>query len=63
MDLNNVATELGVTKRRIYDITNVFEGIMLTEKTVKNKIRWMGTRYLLEYAEVLAKAAEMGVVR
>lgn len=27
-------------KRRIYDITNVLEGIGLIEKTSKNKIRW-----------------------
>lgn len=29
-------------KRRIYDITNVLEGIGLIEKTIKNKIRWKG---------------------
>lgn len=34
---------LGVQKRRIYDITNVLEGIGLIEKCVKNKIRWKGT--------------------
>lgn len=27
-------------KRRIYDITNVLEGIGLIEKTVKNRIQW-----------------------
>lgn len=27
-------------KRRIYDITNVLEGIGLIEKTVKNRIKW-----------------------
>lgn len=29
-----------VQKRRIYDITNVLEGIGLIEKTTKNHIRW-----------------------
>lgn len=29
-----------VQKRRIYDITNVLEGIGLIEKTAKNHIRW-----------------------
>jgi transcription factor E2F3 len=29
-----------VQKRRIYDITNVLEGIGLIEKTLKNRIRW-----------------------
>lgn len=33
---------LGVQKRRIYDITNVLEGIGLICKESKNKIRWDG---------------------
>lgn len=32
-----------VQKRRIYDITNVLEGIGLIEKYNKNKIKWKGT--------------------
>jgi transcription factor E2F3 len=47
VDLNKVAEELKVQKRRIYDITNVLEGIGLIEKTVKNVIRWKGTQSLL----------------
>lgn len=42
MDLNEAALQLKVQKRRIYDITNVLEGIGLIEKTIKNKIRWTG---------------------
>ena len=42
VDLNTAAAQLNVQKRRIYDITNVLEGIGLIEKTVKNKIRWKG---------------------
>jgi hypothetical protein len=34
------ATKLGVQKRRIYDITNVLEGIGLIEKKSKNNIQW-----------------------
>lgn len=31
-----------VQKRRIYDITNVLEGIGLIEKKSKNNIQWRG---------------------
>ncbi|KAF7141074.1 hypothetical protein RHSIM_Rhsim06G0022000 [Rhododendron simsii] len=40
LDLNETADLLAVQKRRIYDITNVLEGIGLIEKTTKNHIRW-----------------------
>ena len=42
LDLNQAATSLGVQKRRIYDITNVLEGIGLIEKRSKNNIQWKG---------------------
>ncbi|KAF4358342.1 hypothetical protein CsatB_008843 [Cannabis sativa] len=42
LDLNHTADILEVQKRRIYDITNVLEGIGLIEKTSKNHIRWKG---------------------
>ncbi|PWZ17570.1 Purple acid phosphatase 3 [Zea mays] len=35
-------TQQMVQKRRIYDITNVLEGIGLIEKKLKNNIRWKG---------------------
>ena len=40
LDLNTAATELGVQKRRIYDITNVLEGIKLVQKQSKNQVSW-----------------------
>mmetsp|Transcript_4329 Transcript_4329/g.8689 ORF Transcript_4329/g.8689 Transcript_4329/m.8689 type:complete len:345 (-) Transcript_4329:1692-2726(-) len=40
VDLNNAAQQLNVPKRRIYDITNVLEGIQLIEKKSKNIIQW-----------------------
>lgn len=43
LDLNKAATELDVQKRRIYDITNVLEGINLIEKQSKNIIVWKGS--------------------
>ncbi|XP_052175327.1 transcription factor E2FA-like isoform X3 [Diospyros lotus] len=42
LDLNKAADTLEVQKRRIYDITNVLEGIGLIEKKLKNIIRWKG---------------------
>lgn len=35
--------DLKVQKRRIYDITNVLEGINLIERYKKNHVRWIGT--------------------
>eukprot|EP00467_Chlorarachnion_reptans_P006243 CAMPEP_0114524220 /NCGR_PEP_ID=MMETSP0109-20121206/21729_1 /TAXON_ID=29199 /ORGANISM="Chlorarachnion reptans, Strain CCCM449" /LENGTH=272 /DNA_ID=CAMNT_0001705629 /DNA_START=74 /DNA_END=892 /DNA_ORIENTATION=+ len=40
LDLNEAAEKLEVQKRRIYDITNVLEGIGLIEKKSKNRIYW-----------------------
>uniref|UniRef100_A0A8C9S460 E2F transcription factor 4 n=1 Tax=Scleropages formosus TaxID=113540 RepID=A0A8C9S460_SCLFO len=43
LDLKEAADILAVRqKRRIYDITNVLEGIGLIEKKSKNSIRWKG---------------------
>lgn len=43
LDLNYACQKLGVAKRRIYDITNVLEGVGLIEKTTKNLIKWRDT--------------------
>ncbi|KAM6356165.1 transcription factor E2F6 isoform 3-T4 [Podargus strigoides] len=43
LDLNEVATLLGVRKRRVYDITNVLDGIHLIQKRSKNVIQWIGS--------------------
>jgi len=42
IDLNDAVKVLEVQKRRIYDITNVLEGIGLICKVSKNNIRWDG---------------------
>jgi transcription factor E2F3 len=42
LDLNVAAGTLHTQKRRVYDITNVLEGIGLIEKQTKNKIKWTG---------------------
>lgn len=40
VDLNIASRILNVQKRRIYDITNVLEGIGILEKKSKNNIQW-----------------------
>ncbi|XP_041758440.1 transcription factor E2F3 [Coregonus clupeaformis] len=42
IDLNQAAEVLKVQKRRLYDITNVLEGVHLIKKKSKNNIQWMG---------------------
>ncbi|NWX28441.1 E2F2 factor, partial [Notiomystis cincta] len=54
VDLNHAAEVLEVQKRRIYDITNVLEGIQLIRKKSKNHIQWMGTG-IFEDAAMMAK--------
>ncbi|NWU69525.1 E2F1 factor, partial [Pterocles burchelli] len=44
VDLNWAAEVLKVQKRRIYDITNVLEGIQLITKKSKNNIQWLGSK-------------------
>ncbi|XP_051511852.1 transcription factor E2F6 isoform X1 [Myxocyprinus asiaticus] len=41
LDLNEASQKLGSRKRRVYDITNVLNGIHLIRKTSKNKIQWV----------------------
>ncbi len=41
LDLNHAADRLKVQKRRIYDITNVLEGVGLLHKQGKNSIQWL----------------------
>ncbi|KAK6644852.1 hypothetical protein RUM43_001125 [Polyplax serrata] len=43
VDLNVASETLEVQKRRIYDITNVLEGIGILEKKSKNNIQWRGS--------------------
>ncbi|XP_076044386.1 transcription factor E2F5-like [Oratosquilla oratoria] len=44
VDLNKASDLLAVQKRRIYDITNVLEGIGLVNKKSKNNIQWLASR-------------------
>lgn len=40
VDLNFAVEKLGYAKRRLYDVTNVLEGVGVIEKTIKNTVRW-----------------------
>ncbi|KAM3596833.1 uncharacterized protein V6R79_021436 [Siganus canaliculatus] len=42
LDLNAVCKELSAPKRRVYDVTNVLEGIQLIKKKSKNYVEWLG---------------------
>lgn len=44
VDLNRASDMLSVQKRRIYDITNVLEGIGLVNKKSKNNVQWLASR-------------------
>ncbi|GMH84083.1 hypothetical protein TL16_g09809, partial [Triparma laevis f. inornata] len=50
LDLNLAAEKLDVQKRRIYDITNVLEGIELIEKKSKNHIAWTTRQRTTEWS-------------
>eukprot|EP01090_Pellita_catalonica_P012626 TRINITY_DN2797_c0_g1_i1.p1 TRINITY_DN2797_c0_g1~~TRINITY_DN2797_c0_g1_i1.p1 ORF type:complete len:359 (+),score=69.95 TRINITY_DN2797_c0_g1_i1:159-1235(+) len=62
VDLNNAAKQLKVQKRRIYDITNVLEGISLIQKKSKNQIAWTGAKEYLNSSSAARDALvqEMG---
>nr|XP_013009677.1 LOW QUALITY PROTEIN: transcription factor E2F2 [Cavia porcellus] len=59
LDLNWAAEVLDVQKRRIYDITNVLEGIQLIRKKSKNNIQWVG-RGMFEDTTRPAKQQQLG---
>ncbi|XP_072304501.1 transcription factor E2F3 [Eucyclogobius newberryi] len=42
LDLNDFAKKIKMSKRRVYDITNVLQGIRLIRKTSKNVVEWVG---------------------
>ncbi|XP_034436584.1 transcription factor E2F2-like [Hippoglossus hippoglossus] len=42
LDLRQVAASLKIRKRRVYDITNILDGIKLIQKESANRIKWIG---------------------
>ncbi|XP_028831799.1 transcription factor E2F5 isoform X5 [Denticeps clupeoides] len=58
LDLKTAADTLAVKqKRRIYDITNVLEGVGLIDKKTKNTVRWRGENSGCRSQEVLEQVA------
>ncbi|XP_047243106.1 transcription factor E2F6 isoform X2 [Girardinichthys multiradiatus] len=43
LDLRHAITSLKTRRRRVYDITNVLQGIQLIEKESVNRIKWIGS--------------------
>ncbi|KAJ8274988.1 hypothetical protein COCON_G00096130 [Conger conger] len=43
VDLNEAARILGTRKRRVYDVTNVLDGIQLIKKRSTSQIQWVGS--------------------
>ena len=55
INLNELVKDLGVKKRRIYDITNVLQGIGYVEKQGKNEIIWNKFQNLCDKKEIKNK--------
>ena len=63
LDMNESATILQVPKRRIYDITNVLEGVGLIEKRSKNTVAWKGSEAILGSSIDQSAKEQMGKLR
>ncbi|KAA0164513.1 hypothetical protein FNF28_03854 [Cafeteria roenbergensis] len=59
VDLNRVASQLGVRKRRVYDITNVLEGIDLIVPASKNIVTWRSHESERDRAAIAAEVAQL----
>lgn len=61
--MNETALLLQVPKRRIYDITNVLEGVGLIEKRSKNTVAWKGSEAILGASLDKDSKQKMAVLR